>query len=96
MKPIRVLRCGRQSLYKTTFPGTVFKEVTAATIAGYQDLSEFERGVIVGAQEMGHIISEVALNFGFSRTNISRVYVNIGNPVKHQIYDIAAARKRSC
>ncbi|GFY20088.1 HTH_Tnp_Tc3_2 domain-containing protein [Trichonephila clavipes] len=27
-------------------------------MAGYQDLSEFERGVIVGAQEMEHSISE--------------------------------------
>ncbi|GBN29451.1 hypothetical protein AVEN_59639-1 [Araneus ventricosus] len=41
---------------------------------GYQDLSDFERGVIIGAREMGHSISEVALKFGFSRTTISRVY----------------------
>ncbi|GFV89517.1 uncharacterized protein TNCV_4153321 [Trichonephila clavipes] len=51
-----------------------FLQVTAATMAGYQYLSEFERGVIVGAQEMGHGISEVAMKFGFSRTTISRVY----------------------
>ena len=43
-------------------------------MAGYRDLSEFERGVIVGAREMGHNISEVAMQFGFSRTTISRVY----------------------
>ncbi|GBM91031.1 hypothetical protein AVEN_251289-1, partial [Araneus ventricosus] len=43
-------------------------------MAGYQDLSEFERGVIVGALEMGRSISEVAMKFGFSRTTISRVY----------------------
>ncbi|GBO42193.1 hypothetical protein AVEN_186866-1 [Araneus ventricosus] len=43
--------------------GTVVRSVTAATMAGYQDLSEFERGVIVGAREMG-----------FSRTTTSRVY----------------------
>ncbi|GBN72996.1 hypothetical protein AVEN_254669-1 [Araneus ventricosus] len=43
-------------------------------MAGYQDLSEFERGVIVGAREMGHSISEVAMKFGFSRTTNSRVY----------------------
>ncbi|GBL84664.1 hypothetical protein AVEN_191121-1 [Araneus ventricosus] len=54
--------------------GTVVRSVTAATMAGYQDLSEFERGVIVGAREMGHCISEVAMKFGFSRTTISRVY----------------------
>ncbi|GBN22239.1 hypothetical protein AVEN_119515-1 [Araneus ventricosus] len=54
--------------------GTVVKSVTAATMAGYQDLSEFERGVTVGAREMGHSISDVAMKFGFSRTTISRVY----------------------
>ncbi|GBM89677.1 hypothetical protein AVEN_122824-1 [Araneus ventricosus] len=43
-------------------------------MAGYQDFSEFERGVIVGAREMGHSISEVAMKFGFSSTTISRVY----------------------
>ncbi|GBL81048.1 hypothetical protein AVEN_147189-1 [Araneus ventricosus] len=43
-------------------------------MTGYQDLSEFERGVIVGAREMGHSISEVAMKFGFSRTTTSRVY----------------------
>ncbi|GFX60717.1 HTH_Tnp_Tc3_2 domain-containing protein [Trichonephila clavipes] len=43
-------------------------------MAGYQDLSEFERGVKAGAQEMGQSISEVEMNFGFSRTTISRVY----------------------
>ncbi|GBM42398.1 hypothetical protein AVEN_130276-1 [Araneus ventricosus] len=40
----------------------------------YQDLCDFERGVIIGAREMGHSISEVAMKFGFSRTIISRVY----------------------
>ncbi|GBM80066.1 hypothetical protein AVEN_227806-1 [Araneus ventricosus] len=43
-------------------------------MAGYQDLGEFERGVKVGARELGHSISEVAMKFGFSRTTISRVY----------------------
>ncbi|GBN64993.1 hypothetical protein AVEN_175641-1 [Araneus ventricosus] len=43
-------------------------------MAFYQDLSDFERGVIVGAREMGHSISEVAMKFGFARTTISRVY----------------------
>ncbi|GBM36930.1 hypothetical protein AVEN_5838-1 [Araneus ventricosus] len=54
--------------------GTVVRSVTAATMAGYQDLSKFTRGVIVGAREMGHSISEVAMKFGFSRTTISRMY----------------------
>ncbi|GBM61787.1 hypothetical protein AVEN_235704-1 [Araneus ventricosus] len=53
---------------------TVVRSVTAATMAGYQDLSEFERGVIVGAREMGHSISEVAMKFGFSRATISQVF----------------------
>ncbi|GBM51156.1 hypothetical protein AVEN_2506-1 [Araneus ventricosus] len=59
----------RQQVY-----GTVVRSVTASAMAGYQDLSEFERGVIVGAREMGHSITEVAMKFGFSRTTISRVY----------------------
>ncbi|GFU71459.1 uncharacterized protein TNCV_2378461 [Trichonephila clavipes] len=45
-------------------------------MAGFQDLSGFERGVIVGAQEMGYSISEVAMKFEFSRTTISRVYLD--------------------
>ena len=59
-------------------PGRVFRSVTAATMAGYRDLSEFERGVIVGARETGHSISEVAMKFGFSRMTISRVYRESG------------------
>ncbi|GFX86186.1 HTH_Tnp_Tc3_2 domain-containing protein [Trichonephila clavipes] len=44
-------------------------------MAGYQDLCEFEPGVIVGAIEMGHSISEVAMKFVFpSTTTISQVY----------------------
>ncbi|GBM61728.1 hypothetical protein AVEN_120573-1 [Araneus ventricosus] len=35
-------------------------------MAGYQDLSDFQRGVIVGAREMGHSITEVAMKFGFA------------------------------
>ncbi|GFX77123.1 HTH_Tnp_Tc3_2 domain-containing protein [Trichonephila clavipes] len=62
-------------------------------MAGYQDLNEFERGVIVGARETGHSISEVAMKFGFSRMIIHECTVNIGNSIKHQIYDIAAAGK---
>ncbi|GFS53924.1 HTH_Tnp_Tc3_2 domain-containing protein [Trichonephila clavipes] len=43
-------------------------------MAGYQDLNEFERGIIVSAREMGHSIFDVPMKFGFSRTAISRVY----------------------
>ncbi|GFT10046.1 HTH_Tnp_Tc3_2 domain-containing protein [Trichonephila clavipes] len=43
-------------------------------MAGYQDLSEFGRGVIIGAREMGHDISKVAIKFVFSHTTISQVY----------------------
>ncbi|GBM76744.1 hypothetical protein AVEN_86319-1 [Araneus ventricosus] len=49
-------------------------------MAGYQDLSEFERGVIFGARGMGHSISEVEWKFGFSRTTISRVYREYREP----------------
>ncbi|GBL98391.1 hypothetical protein AVEN_187729-1 [Araneus ventricosus] len=68
--------------------------VSAAALAGYQDLGDFERGVIVCSREMGRSISEVEMKFGFVRTTISRVCVNIGYPVKHQISDIGAAGKR--
>ena len=47
---------------------------SAVTMAGYQDLSEFERGFIFGAREMEHSITEVAMKSGFSRTTNSRVY----------------------
>ncbi|GFW28188.1 uncharacterized protein TNCV_4499181 [Trichonephila clavipes] len=43
-------------------------------MTGYQDLSEFERAVIIGAREMGQDIYEVAMKFGFSCTITSRVY----------------------
>ncbi|GBL75227.1 hypothetical protein AVEN_194461-1 [Araneus ventricosus] len=51
------------------------RSVPAAAMTGYQGLSDFERLVIIGAREMGHSISEVAMKFGFSRTTISRVYL---------------------
>ncbi|GFX97638.1 hypothetical protein TNCV_2841981 [Trichonephila clavipes] len=63
-------------------------------MAGYQDLSEFERGVIVGAREMGHSISEVVMKFRISRTRpFHECIVDMGNPVRHQIYDNAAPEK---
>ncbi|GBO30051.1 hypothetical protein AVEN_40448-1 [Araneus ventricosus] len=68
------------------------RSVPAAAKAGYQDLSDFEHGVIIGAREMGHSISEVAMKFGFPHTTISRVYREY--PVKHQTSAIGAAGKR--
>ncbi|GBL89691.1 hypothetical protein AVEN_104642-1 [Araneus ventricosus] len=50
------------------------RSVPAAAMARYQDLSDFERGVIIGARKMGHSISEVAMKFGFSCTTIPRVH----------------------
>ncbi|GFV74162.1 HTH_Tnp_Tc3_2 domain-containing protein [Trichonephila clavipes] len=38
-------------------------------MAGYLDLSQFKRGVIVGVREMGHSVSEVEMKFGFSSSN---------------------------
>ncbi|GFU11858.1 HTH_Tnp_Tc3_1 domain-containing protein [Trichonephila clavipes] len=48
--------------------GTVVRQVTAAAMPYYKTLSEFERGVIFTARDMGHSISKVAMKFGFSRT----------------------------
>ncbi|GBL82471.1 hypothetical protein AVEN_252598-1 [Araneus ventricosus] len=50
------------------------RSVSAAAMMCFQDLNDLERGVIVGAREIGHNISEVAMKFGFSRTTIPRVY----------------------
>ncbi len=38
------------------------------------DLSDFERGMVVGARQAGLSISKTADLLGFSRTTISRVY----------------------
>uniref|UniRef100_A0A8C1HD08 Tc3 transposase DNA binding domain-containing protein n=1 Tax=Cyprinus carpio carpio TaxID=630221 RepID=A0A8C1HD08_CYPCA len=38
------------------------------------DLSNFERGMVVGARQAGLSISQSAQLLGFSRTTISRVY----------------------
>ncbi|GBN04542.1 hypothetical protein AVEN_205688-1 [Araneus ventricosus] len=76
--------------------GTVVRSVTAATMAGYQDLSEFERGVIVGAREMGHSISEVAMKFGFSRTTISLVYCEYRESGKTSNLRHLCGRKKIC
>ncbi|GFV30099.1 HTH_Tnp_Tc3_2 domain-containing protein [Trichonephila clavipes] len=67
--------------------------VTAATMAGYQDLSEFGRGVIIGAREMGHDISGSDKICIFHIRPFHKCTANIGNPIKHQICNIAAAGK---
>ncbi|XP_055932089.1 uncharacterized protein LOC129962367 [Argiope bruennichi] len=43
-------------------------------MSGYQDLSDFQRGLIIGAREMGRSISEATMKFVFSHTTISNVY----------------------
>ena len=59
-----------QCLYMTTG----VRSVTAVTIAGYHDVSEFECDVIVGAREMVHSISKVVMSWGFSQMTISLVH----------------------
>ncbi len=39
-----------------------------------RDLSEFQRGMIVGARRAGCSISETVARLGFSKTSVSRVY----------------------
>ncbi|GFV78942.1 HTH_Tnp_Tc3_2 domain-containing protein [Trichonephila clavipes] len=43
-------------------------------MTGFQNLSEFESGVIDGSREKRPSISEVAMKLGFSSMTISRVY----------------------
>ncbi|GFX45053.1 uncharacterized protein TNCV_3431021 [Trichonephila clavipes] len=38
------------------------------------DLDTFDRGQIVGARRMGHSVSEIVRQLGFSRSRVSRVY----------------------
>ncbi len=38
------------------------------------DLDAFDRGQIVGERRMGHSISEIVRELGFSRSTVSRVY----------------------
>ncbi len=58
-------RCGEDDLLK-------FKPSIRTGKKG--DLSDFERGMVVGARRAGLSISETADLLGFSRTTISRVY----------------------
>ncbi|GFV59900.1 uncharacterized protein TNCV_3960151 [Trichonephila clavipes] len=37
-------------------------------------LDAFDRGQIVGARRMGHLISEIVRQLGFSRLTVSKVY----------------------
>ncbi len=46
------------------------------------DLSDFERGVVVGARRAGLSISQTADLLGFSRTTISRVYRELSEKEK--------------
>ncbi|GBN02316.1 hypothetical protein AVEN_228674-1 [Araneus ventricosus] len=70
------------------------RSVPAAAMGGYQDLSDFEGGVPIGAREMGHSISEVAMKFGFSRTTISRVCCEYRVSGRTSISAIGAAGKK--
>ncbi|GBM40876.1 hypothetical protein AVEN_14799-1 [Araneus ventricosus] len=75
MQPISLTRVAVGSAYiRQQVSDEAVGSVPGAAMAGYQDLSNFERGLIVGAREMGHSISEVAMKFGYSHTTISRVY----------------------
>uniref|UniRef100_A0A6Q2XWL8 Transposase Tc1-like domain-containing protein n=1 Tax=Esox lucius TaxID=8010 RepID=A0A6Q2XWL8_ESOLU len=56
-------------------------------MASYHDLIDFQHGLIVGAREMGHSISEVEEKFGFSRTTVSRVYREYKNSGKTSAFN---------
>uniref|UniRef100_A0A8B9GVC6 Tc3 transposase DNA binding domain-containing protein n=1 Tax=Astyanax mexicanus TaxID=7994 RepID=A0A8B9GVC6_ASTMX len=43
-------------------------------MAKRRELTDFERGLIVGARRMGRSITEVVLAFNFPRSTVSRVY----------------------
>lgn len=59
----------------------------------YQDLSNSESGVTVVSGEIGHIISSIAMEFGFLCTTILQMYVNIRYSVKNQTFNIYVAVK---
>ncbi len=58
-------RCGEDDLLK-------FKP--SIRTGKKEDLSDFERGMVVGVRRTGLSISQIADLLGFSRTTISRVY----------------------
>ncbi len=49
------------------------------------DLSDFERGMVVGARRAGLSISETADLLGFSHTTISRVYRELSKKRKYPV-----------
>ena len=53
---------------------TDVRMIIFATVAAYQELKEFQLGVIIGTQKMGHNIPEVAMKFGFAHATLSRAY----------------------
>ncbi|XP_059206171.1 uncharacterized protein LOC131985141 [Centropristis striata] len=56
------------------FGATFISSLWVLHMGKSRDLSEFERGMIVGARRAGYSISETANRLGFSRTGVSRVY----------------------
>ncbi len=65
LNAFRLSRCGEDDLLK-------FKPSIRMGKKG--DLSDFERGMVVGARRAGRSISKTADLLRFSRTTISRVY----------------------
>lgn len=81
MQPFGVTRCCRQRLYKTTgVCGKLVRSFPAATVANYQELSDFERGVTAGAQDVGHSISEVTMKLHRDYRLSNRYQQNIKSP----------------
>ncbi|GBM10634.1 hypothetical protein AVEN_7911-1 [Araneus ventricosus] len=74
MQPIIVTDAVGNAYIRQQMSDKCIRSIPSAAMADYQDLSDFERGVIIGARAMGHRISDVAIKFGFSRTIISQVY----------------------
>lgn len=59
-----------------------------------RDLSEFERGMIVGARSAGCSISETVNRLGFSKTAVSRVYREWREKQKTSSHRGSCGRKR--